>query len=108
MLRDFPFLAHRVHYELNVPNPIVELLERDERGNESVVDGNVVDYYKKFPLATKCFSLQELIDSGQHIAAVNPAIYESNDASDYGFTISDIYEAAQELAPNLKPKPMEE
>lgn len=97
MQRDFPFLAHRVHYSLVAPSPVVQLIDRDEKGNESLVDCSVNEYYEKNPLATKCFSLQELLDAGQHLKQVNPAIYESKDASDYGFTPEDVLEAAKQL-----------
>lgn len=97
MQRDFPFLAHRVHYSPVVPSPVVQLIDRDEKGNESLVDCSVKEYYEKNPLATKCFSLQELLDAGQELKQVNPAIYESNDASDYGFTSEDVLEAAKQL-----------
>ena len=97
MIRETPFFAHRVHYELVTPTIVVEYVEKDEHENEHLRQLSDRQYLEKFPLATKTFSLQELIDSGVQIKPVNPAIYESNDSTDYGFNQNDVLEAAQEL-----------
>ena len=102
MLRDTPFLAHRVHYELVTPSVEVEFIEKDEHENEHLRSLPAKEYLDKFPLATKSFSLQELFDSGVQIKPVNPAIYESKDSTDYGFTQNDVLEAAQELNERMK------
>lgn len=97
MQRDTPFLAHRVHYELVTPSVEVEFVQKDEHENEHLMKLPVKEFYEKFPLATKTYSLEDLLNSGVQIKPVNPAIYESNDSTDYGFTQNDVLEAAQEL-----------
>lgn len=97
MLRDTPFLAHRVHYDLVTPTIVVEYVEKDEHENEHLRHLHVNEYFEKFPLPTKSFSLQELLDSGVQVKPVNPAIYESNDSTNYGFTQNDVLDAAREL-----------
>lgn len=97
MQRDFPFLAHRVHYDLVTPSIEVEFVEKDDHENEHLRHLPVKDYFEKFPLPTKTYSLQDLLDSGVQIKPVNPAIYESKDSTDYPFNQSDVLEAAKEL-----------
>jgi hypothetical protein len=97
MLRDTPFLAHRVHYDLVTPSIEVEFVEKDEHENEHLKKLPVKEYFDKFPLPTKTYSLQDLLDAGVHLEPVNPAIYESKDSTDYGFNQNDVLEAAKEL-----------
>lgn len=102
MQRETPFFAHRVHYDLVTPTLVVEYVEKDEHENEHLRHLPVKEYFEKFPLPTKSFSLQELLDSGVPVKPVNPAIYESNDSTDYGFTQNDVLEAAQEFKERME------
>lgn len=102
MQRDTPFLAHRVHYDLVTPSIEVEFIEKDEHENEHLKKLPVKEYLEKFPLPTKTYSLQDLLDSGVQVKPVNPAIYESKDSTDYPFNQSDVLDAAKELKEQIE------
>lgn len=104
MERCNPFPCERVFYCQNIPSPIVQVLEHDDDDNEVVKEFSPQDFYKKYPLATKCFSLDELLAAGIPIKSVDTHLYEGKDPTDRPWNISDLYEDAKVLAEQISDK----